>query len=260
MYDTPRTKPCRWIILLAACLAVAATAQAGLADEQQEAKDQKTEEATVDPAAAKMMLKAHQARSTWGDDFPGFAADVKVSLDGEVTRGQVTVGPDGELQLEMPESKGKEWAEGALKSIVMHRLAETRDSYEVSFANQEKNHPLGRLIKFHGGETHSLYRIKGDVITEVHRSMGKIKFTISITEVARNKEGETLPSHFNVSYWTTEKGDLISNEDYREEWIRVGGFDLPARRLRIATGDDGRDVNELVLSNHRLLEQPAAGK
>jgi len=220
------------------------------------------EKPQVDPAAAKMMLRAHQARATWGDDFPGFSAKVQVALDGDVTRGKLTITPEGEVQLDAPAGPAQKWAQAALESLAMHRTAETRESYDVSFANDETDHPLGRLIRFHGGSTHSLYRIKDDVITEVHRRMEGVTFTITISQIARSPEGKTLPSHFNVSYWDAETGNLKSNEDYQEDWIRVGDVDLPERRLRVSSSSEGRKVFELVLSDHKLLgsEKKAAAK
>ena len=40
---------------------------------------------------------------------------------------------------------------------------------------------------------------------------------------------------------------------YQEEWVHVGNYDLPRRRLYIKTGKDSRNVGELRLSNHELL-------
>ena len=158
--------------------------------------------------------------------------------------------------MEPADGPALEWAAEQLESTAMHRTATVRDRYEVSFADDVADHPLGRLIKFHGGPTHTFYRVRDDVITEVHRTTGQRKFTITVTDVARTAEGKTLPRHFNVSYFSAASGALDANEDFQEDWIRVGRFDLPQRRLLIKTDREGRQVRELLLSEHKLM--PAA--
>lgn len=210
-----------------------------------------------DPEAEAVMLRAHQARSGWETGFPGFSASVAATIDGDRVEGTVTVRPDGEVEVDLPAGPAAEWVQRQLASIAMHRTAGARDRYDVSFADGETDHPLGRLIRFHGGTTHSVYRIKDDVITEVHRQIEGQRFTISVTHTDRTPEGKTLTRHFNVSYWDAESGDLVSNDDFQDDWTRLGDFDLPARRLMIHTAKGQRQVSEFVLSDPRLLEAAA---
>lgn len=202
-------------------------------------------------SAEQIMTDAHVVRSNWDKSFPGFTAKISANLDGQVTTGTITVTPEGKVELDVPKNDTTAWAREQLRSIVMHRFGGVR-KYDVSFADDVQNHPLGRLIKFNDSSTHSVYRIKGDLITEVHRDMGGRKFTISVSDVLRNKEGKYLPSHFNVSYWDSKSGQLVQNEDYQEEWLRLGQYDLPKRRLMIETSAGARRVGELVLSEHSL--------
>jgi hypothetical protein len=216
---------------------------------------------TAEPAneslatAEAMMRKAHLARSGWDDSFPGFQAVLHVAIDGDNATGRVTIDGDGGVELQLPAGSAADWAREQLESITMHRRAETRDRYDVSFADEITTHPLGRLIKFHGGTTHSVYRIKGDVITEVHRQMQDKRFTISVTGVDRNEQGQTLPRHFNVSYWDVASGQLDANHDFSDDWVRLGKYDLPAGRLLVRTAKNGRQVYAMRLEEHRLLEK-----
>jgi hypothetical protein len=209
----------------------------------------------TDPAAEALMHKAHVARSGWDSSFPGFKADVRVAIDSEHAEGKVTIA-GGEVKLDLPSGAPARWAAEQLESITMHRTAAVKDRYDVSFADAEEHHPLGRLIKFHGGATHSLYRVKDDVITEVHRTMGDTRFTITVSEVTRSIERQTLPRHFNVSYWATADGQLQSNHDFTDDWVRLSKYDLPKSRLLIRTAANTRQVSELSLSNHELLPGP----
>lgn len=239
------------LLLAAALVAALFACRAAAAEEGR--SDAKEVPQKTDPAAERIMVEAHRARSHWGADFPGFTASIAVWLDGTATHGRATVQSDGTVELDMPDGPAKKWAAEQLESIAFHRLAAAKDSYDVSFADAVTDHPLGRLIKFHDSSSHSLYRVKDDVITEVHRTMGKTRFTISVTSVTRDAQGKTLPSHFNVSYWDGPSGNLISNEDYQEKWTSLHGFDLPQRRVLIRTSNNQRSVAELQLSDLRLL-------
>lgn len=209
--------------------------------------------AADDAAAEKMMKDAHVVRSGWDKSFPGFTADLAVNIDGKEAKGKFTLTREGKLDIQLPAGPLAGWAEQQLDSIVSHRNAGVREKYDVTFADDELNHPLGRLLKFSGN--HNFYRIKGDLITEVHREIAKGgKFTISVTDVVKSSDGKYLPKAFNVTFWDGD-GNITRNEDYQEDWIRVGNYDLPQRRLLVKTAKGSRQVGELKLANHKLLGQ-----
>lgn len=213
------------------------------------------EQGSGNATAEELMVRAHAARATWGEDFPGFSADVRLSRNSQRVAGRLTVTADGEVQLDIPESFDAEWAQRQLDSLVQHRQAGSDREYNVSFADDETTHPLGRLIKFNEDRLHSIYRIKGDVITEVHRTMGDQRFTISVLGVTRNAEGKYLPRTYSVSFWEAGSGDLKTSSTVQDTWKRVRRFDLPARILTVTTEDGSeRDVKEIRISGHVLLE------
>lgn len=208
-------------------------------------------------SASEMMVRAHDARAVW-KDFPGFTAEIVVSEDGSSAAGRLTITGDGEVKLDFEKSSESEmsfaWAERKLESLAAHRRPADEREYDVSFADDATGHPLGRLIKFNEDRLHSLYRIQGDVIREVHRTMGETRFSISVVEIARNPAGKYLPAVYTVSYWDAKTGDLKRTDVTRDTWTRVGDFDLPARLLNVGTANDGkRTVRQIELRNHRLL-------
>ncbi len=209
-------------------------------------------------SAEQMMVDAHKVRATWGKEFPGFTAKVTVNVDGRKSTGTLTVTSEGKVELDLGNSEDLAWARRQLRSIAGHRMGGGTRKYNVSFADKVMDHPLGRLIKFNESKTHSVYRIQGDLITEVHRQMGGRKFIISVSKISKNPEGKLLPAHFNVSYWNAKTGELTRNEDYQEDWIRLNDFDLPRRRLMIQTSAGDRSVREIVLSNHKFLPTASA--
>jgi len=211
----------------------------------------------AEPTAEEMMIRAHQARAGWSD-FPGFAANVTVRDNGKVTDGRVTVSADSRVELQFPEGFETRGLQQKLDSLVAHRQAEAANQYDVVFADDDKGHPLGRLIKLNEDVMGSHYRIKDDVITEVHRSMEKVRFTISVIDVARNADGKYLPRNYTLSTWDSATGKLKSTQVVHSDWKAVGGYDLPHTILTISSADEGqRTVQEIEFRDLRLL--PAKG-
>ncbi len=221
--------------------------------------------AVGDPAAragedaTTLMTRAREARATW-DAFPGFSADVVVSENDSQAVGKLTVSARGEVSLALSESFA--WAERELKSLVRHRIGSGNREYDVSFADKEKHNPFGRLIKVNDDASiGSLYRIRDDIIREVHSNMQNVRLAITVIDVAWNKEGKYLPSVYTVSYWDAKSGDLQSTSVVRDTWTRVGKWDLPAQQLRVDSTSDGkRQVKEIRFAKHRLLGADATSQ
>lgn len=208
----------------------------------------------AEPTAAEQMRKEHNARVVW-TVFPGFSADVVLTQDGKSAKGTLSVDTDGKLTLKTDQSEGLDWAQRTLGSVVSHRLSDSGAITNVEFADDNATHPQGRLLKSLDTADRSLWRVKGDVLTEVHRVHDKTRMIISVSEVSRNPEGKHLPRSFTVTTWNSETGAIQSTRQVFNEWLRVGSFDLPARMLAINCKSDGtRVVEEIVLANHKLAE------
>lgn len=228
-----------WRVLM---LGVAAVAGLSLSAEAAEA------------TAAEQMRKEHEGRVQW-TAFPGFSAEIVTTQDAKSARGTLTVDAAGKLTLKMDQTEGLEWVQRTLGSVVSHRLSDSGAITNVQYADENTTHPLGRLIKSLDATDHSLWRVKGDVLTEVHRIHDKTRMIISVSEVSRNAEGKHLPRSFTVTTWNSETGAIQSTRQVFNEWLRVGSYDLPARMLAANSKADGtRVVEEIVLANHKLAE------
>ena len=206
----------------------------------------------ADPAATKLLAEARAARALW-DQFPGFTADVEVNLDGHVTRGKVTVDAKGKVALEMPEGDAAKWAKGQLSSVVGHRLGGGEGETPCAFADDVTDHPLGRAVAVLNDEFHSSYRIKDRQILIVNRQTGDGgKFTIAVLENHVNEEKKYLPSCYVVNSWDA-RGALTSSETFRQEWKRVGKYDLPAAVTVVIGGGSGKlEARSITLTNQKL--------
>ncbi len=245
----------KWIA--GACVALATA----LAVDSNRALAEKAKQGESNASAEQLMSRSHLARATW-DNMPGFQADIVVSDDGRRIKGRATVDAAGDVQIDLPENAKIDWVDRKLKSLVAHRQGSGDQSYDVSFADQETTQPLGRLIRINDDKLMgSQYRIRDDVITEVHRKMGDMRFTISVIEVYRNPEGKYLPRTYTVSFWDAKTGNLKSTSTVLDEWKRVSKWDLPSRLLSIETADDGqRHVRQIEFRHLKLLANSPASK
>lgn len=206
------------------------------------------------PTAARLMQRAHDGRVVWLA-FPGFSANITAATGDKQTAGTITVTKDGTLELKLDQPEGMQWVERTLSSVVNHRLAGDDATTNVEFADEQENHPLGRLIKSKDAAEHSLWRVKDDVLTEVHRINDKTRMIISVGEVSRNAEKKHLPKSYVVTTFDAATGAIQQSRQLTNEWAAIGGYDLPARLTAVVNKADGsRTVEEIVLTNHKLGE------
>ncbi|MBX6311706.1 MAG: DUF3386 family protein [Isosphaeraceae bacterium] len=209
--------------------------------------------AAQEGSADDQLRRAREARATWDESFPGFTADLVIQMDSAATRGKVQVSPEGDVAVEAPEGQARAWAVEQLRSEVLHHRARPSPfGAQAEFAEPEGKHPLGRLIRLEGDRMGSSYRIAGDQIREVNRTMGGEKFSIKVLLSRKNAEGKYLPEVFTVTYWDAATGDLKKVETFSVSYIRLGRYDLPATRTQVVSEDKDAPVRRLELSNHRL--------
>jgi hypothetical protein len=208
-------------------------------------------------SAGEMLRQAREARATWDGSFPGFEAEILVRLDESApVSGKLRVAADGSLELDLPEGEAKDWAQQQLRSEVMHRIDRPSPfSDDAEYASEEDaDHPLGRLIRLSGDRFESSYRIKGNEMLEVNRTMGDSRFSNKVLLTEENEEGKSLPKVFTLTYWDTKTGALQRVETFSVTWSRQGRYDLPATRVQVVSTNDSAAVHALELSNHRLLD------
>ncbi len=214
---------------------------------------QATAAAAGNKSAGEMIHAARDTRATW-DNFVGFEADLLLFAEGKQQKGRIKVAADGQVTLTGFQLADEKVPLATLRSLVGHRMPGSESDDKVSFADEQADHPLGRLIKLdYDSAMASAYRIKDDVIREVNRQTESGKFTISVFQVNRNAEGKYLPGFYTVNFWNKD-GSLRSSNTTHETWVRVGNFDLPATHDAVYSGANERRNTRMVFSNHKLLK------
>jgi len=209
-------------------------------------------------AATQLYQKVREVRATWRD-FPGFTADVVIQYNGKSTTGKLTADKDFKVNLTLEDNSLSEWSLPKLNSVIGHRKFRKQEPIPATFADDEVNHPLGRLVNIDGKNVS--FRLQDDVMTEVHRRSDKSWFTISTLDVWRTKENEVLPRDTSVIYRDPKTGAITGNRSNTFEFTRIGNFDLPSSMLTVETGDHfERNVGSIKLTNHRLTTPESLSK
>ncbi len=209
----------------------------------------------VDEEAVDLFQQAIDARASWRD-FPGFKANVTGTANGVDFNGSVTVDAEGGVQIEIDNEAASDWVEDQLGSLAMHRMSSPdRGKPVMRFADDDADHPLGRLLTFSGGSMASSYRVKNQQIIVVNRNMGSLNMTITVLDNIENRDGNYLPRSYTVQYWDAKSGRLLKTETIQNAWTRIDRWDLPTRLTVAESTSDGFAVRNLKLTDHQLVKQ-----
>ncbi|MBO51619.1 MAG: hypothetical protein CMJ69_12665 [Planctomycetaceae bacterium] len=211
-----------------------------------------------DKEAITLFENALAKRANWAQ-FPGFTAAVVGHVDGRAFGGTARVAADGDVALDIDEKHAVEWVKDQLGSMALHRRAPSpkRPRPVLRFADQDDEHPLGRLLTFVGGAMASSYRVRDGEITVVNRAIGPQHMTITVLDNRPNAEGKSLPRSYSVQYWDGKSGKLLRTQSVQNRWTRVGRFDLPTRLTVTTASQTGLNVRSLRLAKHKLLVKAA---
>lgn len=214
--------------------------------------------AKADPDAFALLKAAHDRRCTMPTDFPGFAAEVLLNDNGIESKGTLVYRSDRReitLKMEGAEEKAVNWLRQTLTSAIMHRrsgdFTQGDGKHALTFGSPDR-HPLGRKIALND-KLQSYYRVKDNQITEVTRTMGDSRFSITILENEVVEEGKYLPRHFVVSYFHAKSGALERSESFSDRHTKFEGAWLPTeRRVLLAANGEVKERSYRLL-NLRLL-------
>jgi hypothetical protein len=215
--------------------------------------------ARVDDEAVAMFERAIAVRAAWSD-FKGFSAKASVYLDGRRHEGPITVKADGEVTFGgeggIEDEAAREWVRDQLHSMVIHRVVSSgiRSKPVLSFADDDRDNPLGRLLTFHGGRFASTYRIRDDEIIVVNRNLGPENMSLQMLDSERNADGKVLPRAYQVQYRDAQTGAIVRVETVRNRWERVGKLDLPSSLSQTISSAGGNSVRSLTLQSITLAE------
>jgi len=215
----------------------------------------------ADPAAFELLKMAHDRRSNLPKDFGGFTADVTLNDNGVEATGSVTYtsGKGLEMQIAKADKSAQEWLHSALSSAVAHRLAgdfsKGDGSHPLSFTPDDHS-PLGRQIALND-VMKSSYRVRDNQITEVTRTAGNARFTITMLENITVDGSQYLPKHFVVTYFNAQTGAIEHTEYFTDTHAKIGTAWMPTARRVVTAANGAFTTRSYALKNiHLLPAQP----
>ena len=216
-----------------------------------------------DSAAHDLLRGAHQAGYRFPEGFPGFRASLRYTNDQGRTSGAVEVFAPNQITLDLDaDEAARQWVLQEMASIVGHRWPASYEQQDgrYNLTLEPGEHPLGQLIRFNDDRFSSAYRVRNRSLSQINRSMGKMRFSINILEHEPVADGRIVPSQFMVTYWDTDEGRLVRADAYTDSYVPVDGVFLPALRRVIMATDDGLTVQEILLTNHGILSEGSAAQ
>lgn len=208
------------------------------------------------PEARACFEQAFLKTYRWPKDFRGFVADLLVNENGRVSHGSVRVDLPQKLAVILPDSDLQTWAQEALAMMVTERtfcsFAEADGQYALTWEHQG-HHPLGRLIMTHGDQFGSQYRVQERRVLQITRTIGTMRFVITVEDSLQAPDGRHLATSYVVHYFNTSSARLVLVESFKDTHVLVGNVALLARRLMISSEGNGVLARTLTLRNHQLL-------
>lgn len=210
----------------------------------------------ADPAAWNLLKAAHDSRMMWQPEVTGLSAKAILDDNGKTLAGTVSYSRAQGATVDFPgaNEEQRRWAQGLVANLMGHRrggdFAQDDGKNPITFAPDDAS-PLGRQVVLHDA-LQSSYRIKDHVVTEVTRTMGGARFTITLLDWEKPDGAHYLPKHFAVTYFDEKTGALQRSDLFSDRHAPIEGNWVPVSR-RIVTAEKGSFViRTLTLSEVRL--------
>ena len=221
--------------------------------------DQQTSEPVAmadDPAARDLLRRAFGSTYRWSAAFKGFSARLRVEEAGRAVEGTVDVRLPESITVSGADPELQKWTEGQVGMMAVHRghrTFEEADGRHTLTLGEEDGHPLGRLLLIHGDGMNSRYRVAGDRIRQINRSMGPVRFTINVEDALTTPDGRHLTTRYTVYYFHPTDGSIKQVDSITDHHAVVDGVHLPGTR-RIINAENGEvRVRVMTFSDHKLL-------
>lgn len=208
-----------------------------------------------DPAARELLRRAFGSTYRWNAAFKGFWARLRIEEAGRAVDGTVDVRLPESITVSLADPELQKWTEGQVGMMAVHRghrTFEEADGRHTLTLGEVDGHPLGRLLQIHGDGMNSRYRVAGDRIRQINRSMGPVRFTINVEDALTTPDGRHLTTRYTVYYFQPTDGSIKQVDSITDHHAVVDGVYLPGTR-RIINAERGEvRVRLLVFSDHKL--------
>ena len=215
----------------------------------------------VQVSAQELFRADYENRYTWDHAFPGYIADVTLTMDGEIFTGRAQVNPDMSAEVfDVADEQAKKLIHGQLWETSIHRVRrtfeQTHGENSFTYGNTDE---LGNIEILMGGKAEGdRYKVKNNEVTLVHRHIHGTVVTINTFSTQKTEAGylsHTYDSVYHDPKTGEQKGGKSEFEDIYE---KIGNYYILSRRVIRTDVGNKTSTNDFVFSNIHLLEPKAA--
>ena len=206
--------------------------------------------------AREIFKEAYENRYTWDSNFPGFTADVTLTLAGQTHSGSVRVNADLSYEVSgIEDSAADKTIQGQLWEMTIHRVnhgfEKTHGENTFELGETDDSGAVEILVsgKAHG----NLYKVRDRTVCFVHRQIRDVIVNIHTHQVQATDRGY-LATHYDSIYLDAETKEVKGqSKSFVDTFDPIGDYYiLTGRNIQTGAGDE-REVTDLTFSNVQLL-------
>eukprot|EP00808_Paulinella_micropora_P031730 g24232.t1 len=219
--------------------------------------------------ATAMMRAAYDHRYTWDPSFQGYTGTAIYEADGKKVSATFTV-PHDVMKASVDagsvnDEAAKQALNGQLWEIAIHRIRRTFEQThgENTFVAGDTNE-MGTEIIVGGKNAGDRYRVKGNVVTMVHRKIRDTVvtiFTLSVTETGQGYVSKQYTSQYSDPQSGLPKG---AKSNFLDTFVQIAPGTPWTLSERVIQTEDGK-TQKYIFKDFKLIkgnsaERAAAGK
>jgi hypothetical protein len=207
------------------------------------------------PSALEVFRTAYENRYMWDSDFPGYAAAVEVTEDGETYQGKIQIDSNLEISvMDIEDEDAYQLVYSGLQMLIIHRRSVPFDrlhqEHTFSFGAVTENSAV--QIDQAGGDTPSFYLVENGKITQVNRLMPTVGVTVDLLDSEATPAGY-LGTRYHAFFKAPETGEVIAEVDFEDSYKQVGNYYIPNRQVIRNIEPEEESAIEINLTNIQLL-------
>jgi hypothetical protein len=209
---------------------------------------------TEHKTAQELFQAAYENRYTWDKNFPGYSADVQLTLGDRTFSGQVQVNADFSTAVTgIDDKEASDFVKNQLWEIAIHRVrrtfAETHSKNTFEYGDTDDTGAIEILIG--GKASGDKYKLRNNEVCMVHR---KIHGTVvTIHTFSSHDTGAGYLSHQYDSVYSDPNTGAVTGAKtlFTDNYEQVGDYVILNERI-IASEDEGKSA-QLRFNNFQLL-------
>lgn len=205
-------------------------------------------------SAREALKRAAEARYVLPRDLSALYARIIITDDEGELRGSVAwTQADGLKVTIVGSGERAEDYRRRVESLIQHRLPNDFDQgdgkHNLTWTG--KDNLIGKQIALNDA-MNSMYRLNGDAIVEVDRTLGDTRLIVSVVDIERLPNGKNLPKAMSVSYFDAASGALKRTETMIDEYNEQNGVLIPSSRRVYVSENGALRTFEIALRDMRL--------